>query len=66
MSVVVWGILAAQGGVGLVDSLGALAEGFLLGFVEVKFNDLFDAVLAEYAGNTDAEVLFAVFAVEKG
>ena len=46
-------------------SLSALAEEFLFLIVEVEAYDLLDTVAADDSGNTDAEVLFAIFAVEE-
>ena len=51
--------------VGGVNGLCAGSEESLFLFIEVKFNDLFDTVAAADGGNTDAEVLFAIFAVEE-
>ena len=51
--------------VGLVYSLCALVEESLLLLVEFELDDSLDTVLAEYARNTDAEILFAIFAFKK-
>lgn len=55
-----------ESGVCLVDSFRTFVEEVFFFIIEIEFNDLFDAVLAEDTWNTDAEVFFTVFAIEKG
>ncbi len=48
-----------------MNCFGALVEEGFLFFVEVEFNDFLNTVTADDAGHADAEVAFAIFAVEK-
>lgn len=63
----VWKIALSAGKslVGLVDCSCALCKESLLFFIKVKLDDSLDTVLAEYARNTDAEILFTIFAFKK-
>lgn len=48
-----------------MDCSCALCKESLLFFIKVKLDDSLDTVLAEYARNTDAEILFTIFAFKK-
>ena len=54
-----------ESGIGFVNGFGALVEECFFFVVEIEFNDLFDAVTTEDTRHADAEIFFAVFAVEE-
>lgn len=58
--------MLVERGVGFAYGCGACSEERFFFFVEVEFNNLLDTVASEDTGNTDADVFFAVFAVEEG